>query len=260
MSDYVSIGQAVTMPGLRLVTTPGIPNPWTESAKGILYVKGLEFVRVAQHAGEANPDLVAWTGLNSAPIVVYEGDPPRAGWAEILLLAERLAPEPRLIPTNERDRSAMFGLAHELCSEDGFGWNRRLHFFADAEAAMAKLSSWVDRSGFDRMNCKYGYGGDAAHARARMAAVLGLLVDHLKAQQAMGSRYYIGEQLTAIDIYAACFMAMVRPLPLDLCSISSDLHASYSATDPAIIDAADPILFEHRDFVYQTHLELPVRL
>lgn len=260
MSDYVPIGRAAAMPGLRLVATPGIPNPWTESAKGILHVKGLEYVRVAQHAGEANLELVAWTGLNSAPILVCEQDPPRAGWAEILLLAERLAPQPRLIPTSVRDRAAMFGLAHELCSEDGFGWNRRLLFFADAEAAMAKLGSSVDHSGFDRMNGKYGHGGDAAHARARMAAVLGLLVDRLKAQQAMGNRYYIGEHLTAIDIYAACFMAMVRPLPLDLCPISPDLHASYSAADPAIINAADPILFEHRDFVYQTHLELPMRL
>jgi glutathione S-transferase len=260
MSDYVPIGEAEAMPGLRLVATPGVPNPWTEAAKGILHVKRLDHIRVAQRAGEENRELVAWSGFNSAPILINDTEPPRVGWAEILLLAERLAPEPRLIPADERDRAMLFGLAHELCSEDGFGWNRRLLFFADAEAAIAKLGTSVDRDGLDRMNRKYGHGGDAAHARVRMAAILGLLVDRLKAQHARGSRHYIGDSLTAIDIYSACFVAMIRPLPLDLCPIAPDLHASYTATDPAILDVADPILFAHRDFVYQTYLELPMRL
>ncbi len=55
-------------------------------------------------------------------------------------------------------------------------------------------------------------------------------------------------------------MAMVRPLPRDLCPINPDLPTSYHATDPAILSAADPIVLAHRDFVYQTHLELPMRL
>lgn len=260
MSDYIPIEQAKAMRGLRLMTTPGIPNPWTESAKGILHVKGLAYARVAQRVGEANAELVAWTGINSAPILLHDDAPPRAGWIEILLLAERLAPEPRLIPADEKERAALFGMAHELCSEDGFGWNRRLLFFADAQAAMAKLGPSVDRGGFDRMNRKYGHGGDAAHAHARLLAVLGLLVDRLKAQRAAGSPYYGGDRLSALDIYSACFMAMVRPLPLALCPVSPELHASYTATDPAMLDAADPILFAHRDFIYETHLELPVRL
>lgn len=260
MDDYIPIGRAATLPGLRLVATPGIPNPWTEAAKGILHVKGLAYARTPQRAGEANAELVAWTGINSAPILVHDDDPPLAGWVEILLLAERLAPARPLIPSEEQARATMFGLAHELCAQDGFGWNRRLLFFADAEAAMAKLGTSVDRGGFDRMNRKYGHGGDAAHARTRIAAILGLLVDRLKAQRAAGSAYYIGETLTALDIYSACFMAMVRPLPLDLCPVSPALHASYHATDPAILDAADPILFRHRDFIYDAHLELPMRL
>ena len=260
MNDYVPIEQARTMLGLRLVATPGIPNPWTEAAKAILHVKGLSYSRVAQLAGEANPELVAWTGINSAPILVHDDGPPLAGWIEILLLAERLAPEPALIPCDQKERAAMFGFAHELCSQDGFGWNRRLLFFADAEAAMTKLGPSVGRGGFDRMNRKYGHGGDAPHARTRLAAILGLLVGQLEAQKTAGSPYYLGDRLTALDIYSACFMAMVRPLPLDLCPISPELHASYHATDPAILDAADPILFAHRDFVYHTHLELPMRL
>jgi len=260
MSDYVPIERARTMPGLKLVATPGIPNPWTEAARGILHVKRLDHIRVAQHAGEANEALVAWTGINSAPILIHGDTPPRSGWIEILLLAERLAPEPALIPADERERAAMFGMAHALCAEDGFGWNRRLLFFADAEAALARLGDSVDRDGFDRMNRKYGHGGDAAHARARLAAILRMLSAHLLARHAEGSRHYLGDRLTALDIYSATFMAMVRPLPRDLCPIAADLHASYTATDPAITGAAHDILFAHRDFIYGEYLELPVRL
>ena len=88
MSDYVPIDRARTMPGLKLVATPGVPNPWTEAARGILHVKRLDHIRVAQHAGEANEALVAWTGINSAPILIHGDTPPRSGWIEILLLAD----------------------------------------------------------------------------------------------------------------------------------------------------------------------------
>jgi glutathione S-transferase len=260
MSDYVPIDRARAMPGLKLVATPGIPNPWTEAAKGILHVKGLDHARVAQIAGEANEALVAWTGINSAPILIDEGTPPKSGWVEILLLAERLAPEPALIPADERERAAMFGMAHALCSEDGFGWNRRLLFFADAEAALDTLGDSVNRDGFDRMNRKYGHGGDADHARARIGAILRMLSAHLLARQAEGSRHYLGDRLTALDIYSATFMAMIRPLPPALCPMSADLHASYTATDPAITGAAHDILFAHRNFIYRDYLELPMRL
>jgi glutathione S-transferase len=260
MSDYVPIDRARTMPGLKLVATPGIPNPWTEAAKGILHVKALDHARIAQIAGEKNEALVAWTGINSAPILIHDGTPPKSGWIEILLLAERLAPEPPLIPADERERATMFGMAHALCSEDGFGWNRRLLFFADAEAALDKLGDSVDRDGFDRMNRKYGHGGDAAHVRARLGSILGMLSAHLLASRDAGSRYYLGDRLTALDIYSATFMAMIRPLPLALCPIGADLHASYTATDPAITGAADDILFAHRDFIYAEYLELPMRL
>src|SRR3546814_14846295 len=51
---------------------------------------------------------------------------PRSTWLEQLYLAERIAPEPRLIPADLDDRTLMFGLCNELCSENGFGWNLRL--------------------------------------------------------------------------------------------------------------------------------------
>ena len=46
--------------------------------------------------------------------------------AEILLLAERLAPTPSLLPADPAVRALAFGLAHEICGEAGLGWSRRL--------------------------------------------------------------------------------------------------------------------------------------
>ena len=37
------------------------------------------------------------------------------------------------------------------------------------------------------------------------------------------------------------------------------LRAGYAVTDPETLEAADPILLSHRDFIYEQHLELPLR-
>ena len=257
LGECVEVDAALHSPGLRLVVTRGIPGPWGEAAKGILHIKRIEHLRVSQYAGEANEALVAWTGINSAPIAVWNDEPPRAGWEQILLLAERLQPAPPLIPTHEEQRIRMFGLAHELCSEDGFGWNRRLMFFAQRRDATGDA---VDDVGYRRMSAKYGYGREVQDARARLIAILHALSATLLAQRAAGARYYIGDRVSALDVYSACFMAMMEPLPQDACAIPPSLRAAYEQRDPAILGAADPILLEHRDFMYATHLETPLRL
>jgi hypothetical protein len=245
--------------GLRLVVTKGVPNPWSEAAKGMLHVKRIPHLRVPQFPGEENAELVAWAGYNNSPIAVWDDEPPRNGWSDIIALIERIAPSsslvPSLIPSDPQDRALMFGLLHELCAEDGFGWNRRLaHFHALAALPAAQ----GDRS-FQRLNAKYGQGGDPEHCRCRMIAVLGLLGQRLRLQQERGQSLYFGA-LTALDIYSACFMAMVAPLPIELCPTSPELHASYGLKDKAILDAVDPLLLDHRDRVYDRWLELPMRL
>jgi glutathione S-transferase len=50
---------------------------------------------------------------------------------------------------------------------------------------------------------KYGYSQDAgANAGSRVADVLRMLASRLKQQWRAGSRYYIGDALTAVDITA----------------------------------------------------------
>ena len=98
MAEWIDVEKARDLPGLRLVLTTGLPGPWGEAAKGIFHVKRIPFARVRQDAGGANDALFAWTGHRNAPIAVFADEPARTGWSEILFLAERLAPEPSLIP------------------------------------------------------------------------------------------------------------------------------------------------------------------
>src|ERR1700752_3766011 len=114
------------MPGLRLVLTTGVPGPWGEAAKGIFHAKGIPFARVAQSAGADNDEIFAWTGHRNAPTAMYDDEPARTSWREILWLAERLRPQPALLPDDPEERVRCLGLSEELMGVGGFGWCRRL--------------------------------------------------------------------------------------------------------------------------------------
>ena len=108
---------------------------------------------------------------------------------------------------------------------------------------------------------KYGYSPEAgAAAGPRTAQLLAMLVERLKAQHNAGSRYYLGERLTAVDVYSATFMAMFSPLPPQQCNMDAATRAAFALRDPQIDAALDPILFAHRDMMYAEHLELPLSL
>ncbi len=256
--DYVEPDIARDLPGLRLALTTGVPGPWSEAAKAIFHVKGLDYVPVRQTAMEDNAALVAWTGHRNAPQAVYEDEPARVGWEEILALAERLAPEPALIPKDERERALMMGLAHALCSEDGLAWNRRLQLLAPALASPGADENPA-LAGTRVLGDSYGWTAEAtARADERVCGVLTLFSEQLAAQKAAGREYLIGAGLTAIDLYWATFAAIVRPLPPELCPMPEFLRAGYGGTSPAIDAALDPALLAHRDLVYERHLTLPL--
>ena len=44
--DYVSVEEAIERRGLRMVVVGGVPSPWGEAAKGILHIKGIDWVAV----------------------------------------------------------------------------------------------------------------------------------------------------------------------------------------------------------------------
>lgn len=257
--EYVSVEQARNMSGLRLVLSPGVPGPWSEAAKGICYVKKLSYTPARQEIGGENRALREWTAQTTAPVAAWNDEPPRSTWIEQLFLFERLAPDPPLIPANLADRVLMFGYSNELCGENGFGWSKRLMLIhptltnPHASEQSRALSSYLGK--------KYGYDPAKAEAApARCAEILRALGARLEQQRAQGSRFFIGTQLSALDIYWAAFAALIEPLPHELCPMPQAFCKMYTNTDPVVQAAVAPILMEHRDFIYHTYLQLPVDL
>jgi len=259
MAQYIEVEQAIPMSGLRVVLTPGVPGPWSESAKGVLHVKKIPYVKVRQILAGENPALRQWTAQETAPAFIYNDERPRSLWSDQLYLAERIAPAPSLIPARLDERAQMFGLANELCGENGFGWARRLMLLHENLSNPSLPEAGRKFSTF--LGNKYGYAPEAAAgAPQRVAEILEALARQLAAQRERGSRYLIGDALSALDIYWACFAALIRPLPDDLCPMPAAYRSLYTCAEPTVMRAVDPALFEHRDFIYREHLELPVDL
>ncbi len=259
MAQYIDVEQAIGMTGLRVVLSPGVPGPWSESAKGILHVKKLPYVKVRQIIGAPNEALRRWTSQETAPSFIYNDERPRNLWNDQLYLVERIAPEPALIPEEIDERMRMFGLANELCGENGLGWARRLMLLHEtlsnpqAPAAARQFSDFLGK--------KYDYNvPGAVTAPQRVADIVTSFARQLDAQRRRGSKYLIGEQLSALDIYWACFAALIKPLPHELCPMPEGFRRMYTCAHPLITAAAVPALFEHRDFIYHNYLELPVDL
>jgi len=254
---YLSVDQGMAQPGLRLVLTRGVPGPWGELAKAILHVKGLAYAAVAQEAGSDDEALRRWTGAANAPTAVWNDEPARIDRAGILFLAERLAPDPPLLPSVTRERALCLGLADAIAGEQGFGWARRL-MMIDLMMKAKSLPEPV-RALRDTLAWRYGWSPEAgAAAPVRCAEVLALLARRREAQQARGSAYLVGDALSVLDLTWATFAVLVRPLPPDLCPMPAQTRALYEMKHPAIEAALDPALLAHRDLVYERHLVLPI--
>lgn len=239
--EYIEVADAIERKGLRLVLTAAVPGPWGESAKGILKVKGLDYTAVRQTAATVDPKLVAWTRQSSAPVAMYDAERPRSGWAEILFLAERLAPDPALVPRDPRDRARMLGLCHEICGEQGLGWSRRLQLLAGSPAGDPESMPW-----------KYGIeeADPAEQAAERVSAVLDLLAGEL---QRSGGPYLMGDELRAVDVYWACFSNLIDPLPPEKSPMPDYIRGAYSSWSGGCAAS----LISLRDRIFEHHLGLP---
>ena len=258
MAEFVDIETAMGMSGARITLPEGVPGPWGESLKGILHVKKIPFTRVRHDRANYAP-LLRWTAQSSTPVLAYNDERPRTVWNDQLFLAERIQPNPALIPDNIEDRILMFGLSNEICSENGFGWSRRL-MLVDGMVNDPKATEEV-RKGMLAFGSKYGYSAEAASAApGRIARIVSTLANRLDMQRERGSRFFIGARLSALDIYWATFAALIEPLPEHLCPMSQGFRRAYTCDDTTVRAAVTPQLMAHRDFIYQEYLELPVDL
>lgn len=251
--QYVEPAEARHLSGLRLALTVGFPAPYSMSARAILDLRQVPYVPVAQYAARSNDDLVDWTRHRNAPVAVYNDEAPRTGWLEILNLAERLGTGPSLVPADIGERMTLIGLANELIGENGFVWSMRLIMLGAGGPERAAREAAANP-----MYAQYGY-SEAARAAAfdRARAILDAFTAHVRAQHARGSRYLIGDRLTALDVYWAYFSQLLRTVPEDLCPMPAGLRKSYDRGGEAI-GGFDGILLEQRDWILREHLPLPM--
>ena len=235
--EYLTIAEARARPGLRLVLGAyTVPGPWREACKGLFHLKRIPYLSVRTAGAEradgdfgmdgADRELLEWTGQSSAPVAIWNDEKPCSSWIEQLQLAERLAPQPALIPKGVEERALMFGLCHELCGREGFGWTKRL---AMIHANLNSLPGEHPARGFWlHMARKYGYSpAGGAGAPARLAQIVRSFARRIERQYDAGQTYFIGDRLSALDIYWSAFVAMLAPMDEDRCPMASGFRTAY---------------------------------
>jgi glutathione S-transferase len=251
--EYLSVADAIQRPGLRMVVVGKVPSPWGEAAKGIFHIKNIEWAAVRLVYDDDS--LKEWAGERSGPVAVYDREPPRSDWKDILTLAERLAPTPPLLPATPAARELVLSLSEKFCGKNGLGWHRRLQA---VNASLQQSGGFSERvAGY--LGKKYGY--DPARASEHGPQVRGLLGEFAALLRAQPIKpYYLGDTLSALDVYSATFMAMFKPLPESQCAMDPRARAAFEALDDETRAALDPILLAHRDMMYARHLEMPLSL
>lgn len=253
---HISVAEAKDLPGLRLVLTAHMPGPWGEAAKYVIRARNIDFIPVEQLAMKPNDELYAWTGMRNAPIAMYDDEPPASTWHEILLLAERIGSGPSLIPDDPLDRALMMGLSTEICGPDGFAWSRRLEMMGRDDIQNPEENANYDMK---RMVSSYGVSPETiARGPKRMIEIMQGLTAQLKRQHAKGLDYFVGDRLSACDLHWAAFTGFVSPLPPEKCPMPDFMRHNYSHLTPELAEALDPILLQHRDMIYERHIELPM--
>src|SRR5208282_2820798 len=96
-----------------------------------------------------------------------------------------------------------------------------------------------------------------ARAPSRMVSIMNGLATQLHRQQAVGSDYLVGKQVSACDLHWACLAGFVSPLPPADCPMPDFMRENYSHLTPELAAALDPALLRHRDLIYRRHIGLP---
>ena len=256
--QFIPLEEAAAMTtGTRVTFIPGIPAMYSEALKNICFVKGVPLIRalhplmgVDKETGEdRQARLYELTRQTSLPTMFHDTERPRNVWIEQLELADRIgAPgTPKLIPDDFEQRVEVMGLSAVVLGEDGLVWNMRIL----SDGALAR---------------KYGYSEEAsAAAPAKIAEVLRLIDRRLEAQERRGSRYLIGDAITAVDVYWATFSMSVAPPPPDIMPITKQNQRmlqffAKNGEIPAVADALSARIGEHQRYILTTYCETPAVL
>jgi len=256
--EFITLDEAAAMTtGTRVTFVPGIPAMFSEALKNICYVKGVPLIRVLHpHMGvdkatgqDRQAKLFELTAQTSLPTMLHNQERPRNVWLEQLALAEEIGATgtPKLIPDNFELRAHVFGLCGIVLAEDGLVWNMRI--LVDSPLAQ-----------------KYGYSEEAsAAARGKIAEVIAVLDRRLEAQAQIGSKYLVGETLTAADVYWATFSMSVLPPPPEIMPVTKQNQRmlkffEINSQVPEIAAALTPRIEDHQRYILTTYCETPAVL
>jgi glutathione S-transferase len=255
---FVDLEEARTARGVRLLAAAALPSPWSEAAKGLFHVKEIPVLCVRFRRGDAAQ--AAWAGVTNAPAVVFDDDPPRTGWAEILSLAEGIGGKAALVPDDAGERARLFGLAHELCGENGLAWCSRL-LMIDGSLSTGGARSFPLPVA-QNLAARYGHAPPRiARARARIVAILALFQRRLADSQAAGHAYLLGATLSALDIYLATFLTPIVGVAAGDCpALAPPVRPAFEYLGEQVGAEVPPALSAHRRFIYREHLPWPIVL
>ena len=244
----VDLEGARRLGGLRLVLIREIPSPWSEAARMVFDAKQVTYTAVPHRIGDEA--LRAWTGAHNAPVAVYDDRPPLTHWADILELAEEIAPEPALCPESMGQRSIQFALSHQVLGCRGLVWHSRLLLID------CSLKSGGERGfplGLARLLAgKYGYQlGTSESSRAQIGQIFGLLLSHLEASRREYTRFFFGGEISALDIHVATALSPFYP-PGSERFVTSDVARSWFGSAKEQVNVVvPPLLLEHRERVFE---------
>ncbi len=256
--EFIPLEEAARMTtGTRITFIPGMQALYAEALKNICYVKKIPIIRalhpfmgVDKMTGKDRQEkLYELTSQTSLPTMFHNDERPRSNWTEQLALAERIgAPDsPPLIPADFRQRLDMFGLSAIVLAEDGLVWNMRI------------LSDGP-------LGRKYGYNEDAsAKAPDKMAEIVRVIDAHMQAQEERGSKYLVGDAISAVDIYWATMSMAVIPAPSEIMPRTKQnegMLTGFAACSqiPQLKNAVTDRLEKHRDYILTTYCETPAVL
>lgn len=251
MVRFVDLETARDASGLRMAVITSVPSLWSDAARGMAAVKELDCLCV--DFDPRNEAVPRWTGCPNAPAVLYGRELPRTGWAEIVMLLERLGGKVRLVPDDATERAMMFGLSHDICGEMGIGWIRRLllqhaSFTTDGSEGFAlPVAKFLAR--------RYGYSADlVAPARRRFVEIVTALDRKLAAS---GGPNFFGDRLTAADFHWAAAMGSLLPLPDSVRPIAPAIRPVFERLEDDLAAAITPALRAHRDRIAPRWFALP---
>jgi len=256
--NFITLDEAAAMTeGTRITFIPGIQALYAEALKNICFAKGIPIIRalhplmgIDKVTGKDRQarlfELTRQTGL---PTMFFNDERPRNVWTEQLALAESIGSDssPALIPENFKLRAEMFGLCAVVLAEDGMVWNMRI----------------LNDGPLGR---KYGYSEEASvQAPAKIAEVIALIDHSLQQQEVRGSRYLVGDSVTAADIYWATMSMSLMPTPPEIMPVTKQnqgmlmLFASNSKR-PEIAEVLTQRIEDHQRYILTSYCETPAVL